>query len=93
MKKNVHASLDPALEPVREKVLAGRRLDEADGVALLGTRDLFTLGELANLLTTAQMAVDGMVAITNDWDFEPTPETVNAVLIRKTIAAKAIISV
>jgi aminodeoxyfutalosine synthase len=40
--------LDPALEPIRAKVLAGQRLDLADGLALYRTRDLFTLGELAN---------------------------------------------
>ncbi|MBK8915980.1 MAG: aminofutalosine synthase MqnE [Phycisphaerales bacterium] len=41
---------DPALEPIRDKVLAGERLTHADGVALFSTRDLFTLGELANLV-------------------------------------------
>jgi len=40
--------LDRALEPVRAKVLAGRRLDLADGLTLFRTRDLFTLGELAD---------------------------------------------
>lgn len=39
---------DPQLAPIREKVLAGERLTHADGVALLQTRDIFTLGELAN---------------------------------------------
>jgi acyl-CoA dehydrogenase len=52
----------------------------------------FLLGELTNQLTTAQLAVDSMVAITNDWDFQPVPETANAILVRKTIAAKAIIA-
>jgi aminodeoxyfutalosine synthase len=41
--------LDRALEPVREKVLAGERLTHADGLALYRTRDIFTLGQLANL--------------------------------------------
>ena len=40
--------LDLALEPIRAKVHAGQRLDLADGLALYRTRDLFTLGELAN---------------------------------------------
>jgi aminodeoxyfutalosine synthase len=40
--------LDPALEPIREKVLAGERVSHDDGVALFRTRDIFTLGELAN---------------------------------------------
>ncbi len=52
----------------------------------------FLLGELTNELTTAQLAVDSMVAITNDWDFQPVPETANQILVRKTIAAKAILA-
>jgi aminodeoxyfutalosine synthase len=39
---------DTALEPIREKVLAGRRLGFADGVALYETSDLLALGHLAN---------------------------------------------
>lgn len=39
---------DPALEPVREKVLAGRRLSFEDGLALYRTHDLLGLGTLAN---------------------------------------------
>ena len=50
------------------------------------------LGELTNQLTTAQLAVDSMVAITNDWDFPPVADTANAILVRKTIAAKAILA-
>lgn len=42
------ASLDPALEPIREKVLAGERLSREDGLTLFRTRDIFTVGELAN---------------------------------------------
>ena len=52
----------------------------------------FLAGELANLLTTAQLAVDDMVRIANDYDFEPNVATANAVLIRKTIAANAVIA-
>ena len=50
------------------------------------------LGELTNLLTTGQLAVDSMVGICNDWDFEPLPDTANAILVRKTIAAKAVLA-
>jgi aminodeoxyfutalosine synthase len=39
---------DTALEPIREKVMAGQRLDLADGVALYRTHDLLALGHLAN---------------------------------------------
>lgn len=52
----------------------------------------YLLGELTNRLTTAQLALDSMVAITNDWDFAPTPETADAILVRKTIAANAVIA-
>ena len=39
---------DTALEEVREKVLAGKRLSFEDGVALYRTHDLLGLGQLAN---------------------------------------------
>jgi aminodeoxyfutalosine synthase len=39
---------DTALEPVREKVLEGRRLTFEDGLALYRTHDLLGLGQLAN---------------------------------------------
>jgi aminodeoxyfutalosine synthase len=38
---------DPALLPIAEKVLTGRRLDPADGLALYNTSDVLSLGELA----------------------------------------------
>lgn len=52
----------------------------------------FLAGELANLVTTARIAADDMVRIANDYDFEPDVETANAILIRKTIAANAVIA-
>ncbi len=39
--------LDPALHDIEAKIEAGISLDRADGVALLKTRDLHTLGRLA----------------------------------------------
>jgi aminodeoxyfutalosine synthase len=39
---------DIALEPIREKVLAGRRLSFEDGLALYRSHDLLGLGRLAN---------------------------------------------
>src|SRR6202167_2490379 len=39
---------DPRLEPIAAKVLAGQRLDAADGLALYRTPDLLALGWLAN---------------------------------------------
>ena len=41
------------LEPIREKVEAGERLDFEDGLALLETDDLLGLGELADRRTPA----------------------------------------
>lgn len=38
---------DPTLRPVAEKVLAGVRLDAADGLALYATSDILSLGRLA----------------------------------------------
>jgi aminodeoxyfutalosine synthase len=40
--------LDPALEPVAEKVLAGERLDRSDGLLVATTDDLLGVGRLAN---------------------------------------------
>jgi alkylation response protein AidB-like acyl-CoA dehydrogenase len=51
----------------------------------------YLLGEMINTLTTAQLAVQGMVELCDNYAFEPTVQTANAVLIRKTIAANACI--
>lgn len=50
LRKQSARLIDPALEPIREKVLAGQRLDAADGLALYRTRDVFTVGALANIV-------------------------------------------
>jgi alkylation response protein AidB-like acyl-CoA dehydrogenase len=64
-----------------------------DAVRKHGAKDdaAYSLGEMTNALTTAQLAVEAMVAIANDWDFAPTTETANAILVRKTIAANAVL--
>ncbi|HSO22733.1 MAG TPA: aminofutalosine synthase MqnE [Chondromyces sp.] len=41
---------DPALRPIAEKVLAGQRLDRADGLLLASTEDLLGVGTMANLV-------------------------------------------
>lgn len=41
---------DAALGPIAEKVLDGRRLDRDDGIALLESNDLLTIGALADLV-------------------------------------------
>ena len=50
------------------------------------------IGELENLLATAQLAVDSMVELANDQDFEPRVETASAIMVRKTIAVRAAIA-
>ena len=49
----------------------------------------YLLGELENMLTSAQLAVDSMVELANDFDFEPEIERANAIIVRKTLAVKA----
>ena len=51
-----------------------------------------SLGELGNALTVAQMAFREMIEITNNFDFAPSNEVANRMLIRKTIAANAAIA-
>jgi alkylation response protein AidB-like acyl-CoA dehydrogenase len=52
----------------------------------------YLVGELENALATAGLAVQGMVELCADYAFTPDVATVNAVLIRKTIAAQALIT-
>ena len=40
--------MDQALKPIAEKVYAGQRLSAQDGLTLLKSRDIWTIGELAN---------------------------------------------
>ena len=51
----------------------------------------YLLGEMNNALVTAQLAVQGMADLCDDYAFAPTVHTADAVLIRKTIAANACI--
>jgi acyl-CoA dehydrogenase len=50
------------------------------------------LGELANCLATARLAVDDMVRLANDFDFEASLELTNSILVRKTIAAEHVLA-
>ena len=52
----------------------------------------YLIGEMTNALVTAQMALQGMIAITDNYDFEPVDATANAIFIRKTILARAAIT-
>ena len=49
----------------------------------------YLLGEMENHLASAQIALESMLDISNDFGFAPTTETANAILIRKTLAANA----
>lgn len=51
----------------------------------------YLLGEMFNLLTSAQVMWKDMVAIANDLDFMPVNENGNNILVRKTVAANACI--
>ena len=52
----------------------------------------YLVGEMENLLATAQLACDDMVRLANDFDFQPSEELSSTVLIRKTITAKHVIA-
>lgn len=52
----------------------------------------YLLGEMSNLMTTAQLVVKDMIVVSNNYDFEPTVENANAILIRKTIATNALLA-
>src|SRR5947199_9347142 len=58
------ARLD-TLAPIREKVLAGERLDFDDGVALLESEDLLALGELADTARRLRGGGDEVYFINN----------------------------
>jgi len=46
--------MDTTLQPIAEKVEAGQRLSAADGLTLLNSRDIWTIGELANRVRRRQ---------------------------------------
>ena len=52
----------------------------------------YTLGELHNQLTLAQVMLKDMVSITNNFDFVPSYKKGNDILTRKTLVAKAAIN-
>ena len=52
----------------------------------------YLLGELTNKLTTVQLAVDDMVRLANDLDFQMNLDVANAILVRKTIVAEHVLA-
>jgi alkylation response protein AidB-like acyl-CoA dehydrogenase len=51
----------------------------------------YLIGEMTNALVTAQMALEGMLAIAANYDLALVDETANGIFIRKTIAVRAAI--
>jgi len=49
----------------------------------------YLLGEMENALTTAQITVDSMISIANEFDFDADLSTANEIVKRKSIAAAA----
>ena len=58
-------AVDTTLDRVREKVLAGERLDLEDGLALLESDDLLAIGELADLARRVRGGDDRVYFIQN----------------------------
>jgi alkylation response protein AidB-like acyl-CoA dehydrogenase len=52
----------------------------------------YLLGELANHLTTVQLAIDDMVRLANDLDVEMSLDLTSAILVRKTIVADGVLA-
>ncbi len=52
----------------------------------------YLVGEMDNAIATAQMAVQVMIDLCADYRFEPDVATANAIFVRKTIAAQALIA-
>ncbi len=52
----------------------------------------YLLGELANELTMAQLAMDDMVRLANDFEFAMTLDVADAMLVRKTIVAEHVLA-
>ncbi|MGH3050073.1 MAG: aminofutalosine synthase MqnE, partial [Gaiellaceae bacterium] len=53
------------LAPIREKIVAGERLDFEDGVALMESDDLLALGELADLARRVRGGGDEVYFVQN----------------------------
>lgn len=48
------------------------------------------VGEMLNELTAARVLLDDMVRITDNYRFTPAVETAGAILVRKSLAARAV---
>lgn len=71
---------------------AARLAEETARVRAREPQTLLLLGEMRNLLTTAQLAVDDMVARAGGGRFEATTALAETILVRKTIASNAVLA-
>ena len=69
---------DPALRPIAEKLAAGQRLDDADGLTLYQSPDLLGVGALADAVNRAQHG--SVVTFAANQHINPT----NVCILRKT---------
>ena len=74
----MHRLSDPALRPIAEKLAAGQRLDDADGLALYDSPDLIGVGALADAVNRAQHG--DQVTFAANQHINPT----NVCILRKT---------
>jgi aminodeoxyfutalosine synthase len=69
---------DPALQPIAEKLAAGQRLDDADGLTLYRSSDLLGVGALADAVNRAKHG--NVVTFAANQHINPT----NVCILRKT---------
>ena len=74
----LHRLSDPALRPIAEKLAAGERLDDADGLTLYSTHDLIGVGALADAVNRARHG--DVVTFAANQHINPT----NVCILRKT---------
>jgi len=74
----LHRLSDPALQPIAEKVAAGERLDDADGLTLFRSPDLLGVGALADGVNRATHG--DVVTFAANQHINPT----NVCILRKT---------
>ena len=76
----LHRLSDPALQPIAEKLAAGERLDDADGLTLFRSPDLLGVGALADGVNRATHG--DVVTFAANQHINPT----NVCILRKTCA-------
>jgi aminodeoxyfutalosine synthase len=74
----LHRLSDPALRPIAEKLAAGQRLDDRDGLTLFGSPDLIGVGAMADAVNRAKHG--DQVTFAANQHINPT----NVCVLRKT---------